>query len=469
MGDHVFALTCVFNIAALFILFLVSGISTGSRSFITEQAKAFTFSSSLFDVLCFSAGRSAGLGLAYGVYDIHGMGLLYAATGATTVYAVVKAAMFSLGGWEAKGGVESMAVIIMFGFFVSAWLETLVFYRRLRIRSQERAQALAKEADRERERLLFASLPPSGTSGSLQAPRSPLSARRSRLHSSSPALPSPSPARSMYGSIGASEVRRVGLSSSRLSSDEYDEYDFVDADEYRTPPSSIAGLESSPREDGPGVVEAVYGIGTSGRSEWPAGYEDAIAGAYTQLEVYARDEGWVHVGSSGGVESFRRKHAGTSLFAVKGVGNIAAPPAHVYALLRDTSRRGEWDPMFVSHSYLEIFNERYRITHYAFSAPGPVQGRDMVVLAGSTVQADGAIHIVSFSVEHSGAPAGREYVRAHLHFAGYVLEPSDGGTRVTYINCVDLKGWLLSSVKNYVATQSTQAIERLRVLVEATV
>merc|ERR1711916_281316 len=146
-----------------------------------------------------------------------------------------------------------------------------------------------------------------------------------------------------------------------------------------------------------------------------------------------------------------------------GVCHVAAPAEAIYELLKDSDRRGEWDAMYEGHRHLQTYNRYYRTTHYSFQATGPVQGRDVVAFTGSRKHEDGGIDIISYSVEHGDAPPSKEYVRVHLHFAGFTLRPSvRGGTDVVYVSCVDLKGWLMSSIKNWVASQSTQNVGRIR-------
>lgn len=58
-----------------------------------------------------------------------------------------------------------------------------------------------------------------------------------------------------------------------------------------------------------------------------------------------------------------------------------------------------------------------------------------------------------------------------MYRSGYVLRPVGGARaqccQVTYVTCVDLKGWLPSSIVNYVAHESVASLAHVRRIVEA--
>lgn len=82
-------------------------------------------------------------------------------------------------------------------------------------------------------------------------------------------------------------------------------------------------------------------------------------------------------------------------------------------------------------------------THFKLKAPMFIAPRDLLASGRTLYKPDGAIWIVSSSVEHDKAPAAGSdgYVRAELKFGGTIIEPMpDSTSRVTYLLASDPKG-----------------------------
>jgi len=71
-----------------------------------------------------------------------------------------------------------------------------------------------------------------------------------------------------------------------------------------------------------------------------------------------------------------------------------------------------------------------------------VSGRDVILILKFTVDKNGVVYIIVFSIEREDlVPLHPNYVRAALPIGGYKLEPiADGKIRVTYCVEMDAKG-----------------------------
>ncbi|KNC48604.1 uncharacterized protein AMSG_00381 [Thecamonas trahens ATCC 50062] len=215
-------------------------------------------------------------------------------------------------------------------------------------------------------------------------------------------------------------------------------------------------------------------------SGWQADYPPHLAAridaAYAALVRYEDDPQFVHVTARSGVTTSRQtSHENSSLYAVRGVATYDdLSPLDFYRLLKDIPARAKWDNMIKRIATVHEYNPYYKIMHMVFRGGGPVAGRDILVLAGSRVAADGTITVVSFSVnEPQPAEHAPDSVRATCYTSGYIFRPLHPGApapgvRVTYVTCVDLNGWLPASVTNYVSLQSTATIARMARFLHAT-
>lgn len=77
-----------------------------------------------------------------------------------------------------------------------------------------------------------------------------------------------------------------------------------------------------------------------------------------------------------------------------------------------------------------------------------VQSRDFVFVSQKLKYPNGKIIVGASTVEHPKCPPIKTSVRAEIEIAGWIFEPQDKGSWVTYITQTDLKGSIPQSIVN---------------------
>ncbi len=155
--------------------------------------------------------------------------------------------------------------------------------------------------------------------------------------------------------------------------------------------------------------------------------------------------GWIFNSRQKDIDIYTKKVGEVNLS--KGIGVIPMPALLVHHVFSDLSDRKQWDEMFDDGIVIEVIDETLGIacTQFKLKAPMFVSARDLIVSGRTLYKPDGAVWIVSCSVEHDRAPkpGSGGFVRAELKFGGTIIEPLDENScRVTYTLASDPKGSL---------------------------
>ena len=178
-----------------------------------------------------------------------------------------------------------------------------------------------------------------------------------------------------------------------------------------------------------------------------------------EIEALLQADGWRRIGVSNEVESWSHSTE-SGINMIKAIGTIQTEPEAIRALLMDHTRKHEWDKMIRSSEVVASFSEDRFIFHQLFKLKFPISNRDFVFAAG-VFREDGKIIIIGRSID-AGVPEISGAVRAELLTSCYILEPIDGGTRITFMANADPKGLLPHFIVNYVAKSQGQNIHRIR-------
>ncbi len=104
---------------------------------------------------------------------------------------------------------------------------------------------------------------------------------------------------------------------------------------------------------------------------------------FLQLEGPATPaHGWEPMFVTDGVTATRRPVPGASpdLAVVRGECAIAVPAKHVFEVVRDLTRKGEWDKMFASGVDIEHCGPFSLVGYEEFKGIWPVSGRSFLTL-----------------------------------------------------------------------------------------
>lgn len=179
------------------------------------------------------------------------------------------------------------------------------------------------------------------------------------------------------------------------------------------------------------------------------------------LNLETATEGWEDLGVKDDVHSYR-KQTETGLFYIKGVGDMNFPGETIFTLVRDHSRKKQWDQMFMDGRNVHEFNDHIRLVYELYSAPWPVTNRDFLYINYVQRLPDAIVSSV-FSVEHPSVPPVKNAVRAHTEIGGFVIRDlGQGRTRVTYTLFMDPRGSIPQMVVNSTQKKQTQNVSKIR-------
>jgi len=197
----------------------------------------------------------------------------------------------------------------------------------------------------------------------------------------------------------------------------------------------------------------------------------------TLAETFASPEalGWKPHSTREGVQILTRVAEAGVTWGM-GIGSVAAPPGVVFAVQSDDATQRTLDKQFagsvVVHSVaphllqldgwvvieLDLVQQQYK------SPAWPVGPREMCgvkVVARRT--SDGALRVALRSVDVPGCRVPAGHTRTHLTCGGYEAVPDGAdGTSMKYVNMVDPKGNVPSSVVKVTVPDRAMVIARIR-------
>jgi len=167
-----------------------------------------------------------------------------------------------------------------------------------------------------------------------------------------------------------------------------------------------------------------------------AASKSATSDATTVVAAPAKPEadsltGWEKMGSSDGIDYFKKEIAGDPVVAMRGEGVVDAPIARVASVVFDDDRAHEWVDSLAGSKLLKMYGDREFLEYTHIGTPFVLKDRDF--LTRGTIESDLKEKIITmriYSVEDPLMPPGK-YVRGELQ--GYwKLRATDSGAK-TYV------------------------------------
>ncbi|PVD34960.1 hypothetical protein C0Q70_06241 [Pomacea canaliculata] len=184
-------------------------------------------------------------------------------------------------------------------------------------------------------------------------------------------------------------------------------------------------------------------------------------------EVHDKNRGWIvaSINLTGIEVMYRKPQDNHPLKQWKCSVEIEAPPIEV--LNRILHERHTWDDDLLSWLVLERLDRHADVFQYVLNCMAPHPPRVFTVLRYWRPDlAKEACAVVSQSVEHEGAPVGRQQengVRAVELGTSFLMEPCGSGrSRLTYIARTDLRGRCPEWYNRVYGHQCALLVERLR-------
>jgi hypothetical protein len=161
-------------------------------------------------------------------------------------------------------------------------------------------------------------------------------------------------------------------------------------------------------------------------------------------------DGWDFLFEKEGMSA--RKKPGDKLM-VRADAELAFDIQSVFELIINNQKAVLINPQIDKTRRVKEFTAHTFTQNIHFKQVWPTAARDMVNMTHWRVLSDGRIIIVSFNCEdyHADMQPDKGYVRADLTVGGYVMTPTkEGGTKITYCVCSDLRGTIPQAVSNTV-------------------
>eukprot|EP00359_Climacostomum_virens_P010179 CAMPEP_0204912996 /NCGR_PEP_ID=MMETSP1397-20131031/11041_1 /ASSEMBLY_ACC=CAM_ASM_000891 /TAXON_ID=49980 /ORGANISM="Climacostomum Climacostomum virens, Strain Stock W-24" /LENGTH=564 /DNA_ID=CAMNT_0052084163 /DNA_START=281 /DNA_END=1975 /DNA_ORIENTATION=- len=192
-------------------------------------------------------------------------------------------------------------------------------------------------------------------------------------------------------------------------------------------------------------------------------YCEDLAPVLKDVERYLTDtQGWEPIKlSSDIVTGFRRPAAG-GLYVIKGTGVLSFSRERILSLLKDLTRKTDYDEMFESGHSIQVITGDMEIVYQRFKKQFPASGRDFCILQRRITMPNGSIIAVAASTTHPSCPPVKGLVRATLHMGAFVLEAlGETSTKVSYLTYVDLGGSVPGSIANMVQKKQPLVVEAI--------
>lgn len=174
---------------------------------------------------------------------------------------------------------------------------------------------------------------------------------------------------------------------------------------------------------------------------------------------------WGRVRDDDGITVHAREVVGSPLAEFRGRGVVRAPPARVYAVIRDGSRRTEWMDRCVESAVVAQHADR-QLLYNRTRAIWPIADRDVVLEGRVTFDpAAGTLRVGFESIDDPAVLPKEGVVRMPFLRGHWLLRPVDGGraTHVEYQVHANPGGFLPTWAANHVARNLPfETLRRLR-------
>uniref|UniRef100_A0A6U4ZSU2 START domain-containing protein n=1 Tax=Hemiselmis andersenii TaxID=464988 RepID=A0A6U4ZSU2_HEMAN len=195
-------------------------------------------------------------------------------------------------------------------------------------------------------------------------------------------------------------------------------------------------------------------------------YDDLLSRIFSFLEEQCEEEGDWRVTTHAKGVNVQSRHVAAPVKLVKGQGFIRASPAEVLEMIRNASKRPEWDSMCDYGSIVKTFGPNSDLIYLSYQGKLGVCARDLSLVRAWKEYDDGTVMLVAHSVEDKDVPKVAGKVRAELRDCGYVIRPCGEGSMLCYVIQLDMKGYVPLFFTNLIQTQHPLIISIMRRLLE---
>ena len=176
-------------------------------------------------------------------------------------------------------------------------------------------------------------------------------------------------------------------------------------------------------------------------------------------------EDWTPLFEKDGIKAYTR--ANKKVPCIFSEGLIEYPIHDVFRLLIANKRFTELDSQLYSNKRLKTFSINTTVEYLRWKQVWPVSARDMCNLFHWRLLEDGSIVAIQFSEKFDDVTSLSDgCVRCECILSGFVLKQVEGGTMVSHLSQIDLKGSLSTSVATFFAHNQTVLIGNIRTVLD---
>lgn len=142
------------------------------------------------------------------------------------------------------------------------------------------------------------------------------------------------------------------------------------------------------------------------------------------------------------------------------------PPEKIISLIAslDLPQRQKFSPDCTEVTSVVEYSPTCRVVIHKFWSPPPVAHREFCFLTNNSVNPDGSQCVWGCSVNCSKCPDGSGYVRGACMW-GWLVVPVGPHCMITYVNCLDPRGWTPSFAFAWLKNHAVHEFVRIRCVI----
>jgi len=195
-------------------------------------------------------------------------------------------------------------------------------------------------------------------------------------------------------------------------------------------------------------------------------YDEILRRIFDFLEEQCDEDGDWRVTTHAKGVNVQARHVAAPVKLVKGQGFIRASPTEVLEMIRNASKRPEWDSMCDYGSIVKTYGPNSDLIYLSYQGKLGVCARDLSLVRAWKEYDDGTVVLVAHSVDDKDVPKVAGKVRAELRDCGYVIRPCGEGSMLMYVIQLDMKGYVPLFFTNLIQTQHPLILSVMRRLLE---
>lgn len=187
-----------------------------------------------------------------------------------------------------------------------------------------------------------------------------------------------------------------------------------------------------------------------------------------QLYAKFHSDGWELSKERQGVKLYTKTDEETGIKVIRGEGIVDAPASKILEAALNVPATTKWDDTLEDRELIKKLNQHYLMRN-VLKRIGFTQKREAFTVFNSFLEPDGTLYGVATSIDHPSFPANKDYVRAQIKMAGWILKPlpeNPNKTFFTYILNADPRGWIPKHIINWLMEEQGMTVRKLGDFVE---